>query len=312
MELKIFSGQASRELTKKICDCLGMKPGAREFVRFSDGEFKVRFGESVRGCDIFIVQSTYPPSDNLWELRLWINAAKKASVKSGGFIHAVIPYFGWGRQDRKSESRVSVAAEEAAHMIEEAGADHVLTVDLHAAQIAEFFTIPVDHLYARPVFVEHFKRLFNLENFVVMGPDSGAAKVAESYAQRLDGRPLVFAYKMRSGTNQAKILHIVGEVEGKDVLIVDDMTDTCGTLMEAVRVLRERGASKIYAFCTHGVLSGPAISRIEQSELARLYVTDSVPPKKYSPKIEVVSIAPLLAEAIKRSHNNQSISSLFE
>ncbi len=309
MELKIFSGQASKELTEKICQYLGIDAGITEVIKFSDGEMEVRFGENIRGADVYIVQSTHPPADNLMELLLWLDAAKRATAAS---ITAVIPYFGWARQDRKAKSRVSISARLVADLISTAGANHVLTIDLHSAQIQGFFNISVDHLYTRPVFINFFRKNFELENFVVMGPDVGAAKIAESYAQRLGGRPVALAYKSRFASNQTKVLHIVGDVEDKNVLIVDDIIDTAGTIISVAKKLKDMGVKEIYAFCAHGILSGKAVSRVENSSLSRLFITDSILQEKESHKIEVISIAPLLAEAIKRSHRNESISSLFE
>ena len=217
MELKVFGGQASKELTEKICQHLGIPVGITEFVEFSDGEFEVRFGENIRGRDVYIVQSTHAPAENLTELLLWIRAAKEATA---GSITAVIPYFGWARGDRKARSRVPIPAKLAADVIAVAGAEHVLTVDLHAAQIQGFFDITVDHLYARPIFIKFFKENFNFEDFVVMGPDEGAVRLARSYAQRLNARPVALAYKIRSGPDQIEVLEIVGNVQDKNVLIV--------------------------------------------------------------------------------------------
>jgi ribose-phosphate pyrophosphokinase len=309
MGFKIFSGQASEKLTEKICQNLEVSVGASEIVKFSDGEVEVRFGENIRGADVYIIQSTHPPADNLMELLLWLDAAKRATAAS---ITAVIPYFGWARQDRKAKSRVPISARLVADLISAAGAKHILTVDLHSAQIQGFFNVSVDHLYARPVFIDFFRKKFKLDNFVVMGPDVGSAKIAESYAQRLNGRPVALAYKSRFAPNQSKVLHIVGDVENKNVLIVDDIIDTAGTIINVAEKLKEMGAKQIYAFCTHGIFSGEAVLRLESSPLSRLFVTDSIPPSRKSHKIEVISIAPLLAEAIRRSHHNESISSLFE
>lgn len=310
MELKIFGGQASRQLAEKICGHLGINIGESEFVKFADKEFEIRFKENIRGKDVYIVQSTYAPADNLMELLLWLDAARRAAA---GSITAVIPYYGWGRQDRKARSRVPISAKLVANLITAAGANRVVTVDLHSAQEQGFFDIPVDNLYARPVFVEFFKKTFNPADFVVMGPDVGAAKLAESFSQRLNGRQIALAYKTRIAPNQAKVQRIVGEVEGKNILIVDDIIDTAGTLIGVTEKLKEMGAGDIYAFGTHGLLSANAILRIEDSALSRVFVTDSIPLRNAaSNKIEVISIASLLAETIKREHNNESVSSLFE
>ena len=309
MELKIFGGQASRELTEKICGHLGIAPGKTEFRSFGDGEFETRFVGSVRGEKIYIVQSTYAPAENLMELFLWLDAAKRADIDSAT---AVMPYFGWSRQDRKVMSRVPITAKLVANLLTTAGAHRVLTVDLHSAQEQGFFDIPVDNLYARPAFVDFFKKNFNLDDFVLMGPDVGAAKIAESYAKRLEGMPIALAYKTRPAPNQAEVQRIVGEVEGKNVLIVDDIIDTAGTIVGVTEKLKGMGVRDIYAFCTHGLFSGEAIAKIEKSALIKVFVTDSIPRRNSSSKVEVISIAPLLAEAIKRSHDNESVSSLFE
>ncbi|MBI2626242.1 MAG: ribose-phosphate pyrophosphokinase [Candidatus Nealsonbacteria bacterium] len=312
MELKIFGGQASCQLAEKICGHLGIGVGKSEFVKFSDKEFEVRYSENIRGKEIYIVQSTYAPADNFMELLLWLDAAERAAA---GSITAVIPYFGWSRQDRKARSRVPISAKLAANAIALAGAQRILTVDLHSAQLQGFFDLPVDNLYARPVFVDFLKKIFNPDDFVVMGPDVGAAKLAESYAQRLNGRPVALAYKTRLAPNQAKIQRIVGDVQGKNVLIVDDIIDTAGTIIGVTDKLKEMGAKDIYAFCTHGLFSGSAVPNIEKSQLSKVFVTDSVPLKEEaakSGKIEVISISALLAETIRRAHNNESISSLFE
>lgn len=310
MELKIFGGQASRQLTEKICGHLGVKPGESEFIKFADKEFEVRYKESIRGKSVYIVQSTYAPADNLMELLLYIDAAKRATA---GSVTAVIPYYGWGRQDRKARSRVPISAKLVANLITIAGANRVLTADLHSAQLQGFFDIPVDNLYSRPVFIEFFKNHYKPEDFVVAGTDAGAAKLAESYAQRLGGIPIAVSYKSRIAANQAKVLCIVGDVKNKNVLLVDDMIDTAGTMILNAERLKEMGAKDIYAFATHPLFSGNAMSKVEASALNRVVVTDSVPLKNNtSSKIEVISIAPLLAEAIKRAHNNESVSSLFE
>ena len=309
MELKVFGGQASLYLAGKICDNLGVPPGESEFVRFADKEFEVRYGENIRGKSVYIVQSTYAPSDNLMELLLWIDAAKRATA---GFITAVIPYYGWGRQDRKARSRVPISAKLVANLITAAGANRILTLDMHSAQEQGFFDIPVDNLYSRPVFVEFFKKTFKSEDFVVAGTDAGAVKLAESYAQRLGGIPIAAAYKTRIAANQAKILCIVGDVKEKNVLLVDDMIDTAGTIIANAEKLKEMGAKEIYSFGAHGLFSGNAISKIEASAISRIFVTDSIPLKNNSSKIEVISIAPLLAKAIKMAHDNESVSSLFE
>ncbi|MDO8559327.1 MAG: ribose-phosphate pyrophosphokinase [bacterium] len=309
MELKVFGGQASRELTEKICDHLGIKIGESELIQFADGEFKVRYKETIRGRDVYIVQSTYAPADSLMQLLLWIDAAKRAAAEK---ITAVIPYFGWARQDRKADPRTPISAKLVADVITKAGADRVLTVDLHSPQIQGFFDIPVDNLYARKVFVEFFKSNFKPDNFVVMGPDVGSAKLAESYIQRLGGLPIALSYKNRYDTNKVKVLAILGDVKDKNILLVDDMIDTAGTIVENANKLKEMGAKDIHVFATHGLFSNDAASRIDSSPISRIYVTDSIPLKCPSAKVQVISIASLLAEAIIREHNLESVSCLFE
>lgn len=311
MGLKIFSGQASQELAEGICRYLGVELGNKKFTRFADGEFKIKATESVRKSDVFIIQSTYyPQSEHLMELVQWIGALKGARVSS---VTAVIPYFGWGRQDWKQESREPITARMVADQIVVAGADAVLTIDLHSPQIQGFFwPVPVDHLFARPVFTKVFKQRFDLKNFVVMGPDAGAAKMAQSYAKRLGQRPVALSYKSRPSDNVAEVVCVAGEVRGKDALLVDDMVDTGGTLIGLAEELKEMGAEEIYAFCTHGVLSNNAVERVEASPLTRLFITDTIPQRRQSNKIEVISVIPLLAEAIKRSYTGESVSPLFE
>lgn len=311
MSLKVFAGRASKILAEQICNCLEIQLGKNEITFFADGEFEVRFEENIRGDDVFIIQSTYSPTENLMELLCWIRAAKGAAAKS---VSAVIPYFGWARQDRKPRSRVPITARLVADLIVEAGADHVLTLDLHAAQIQGFFPkdVPVDHLYTRPVFIEFFKQRFNPDEFTIVAPDAGAGKWAEAYAQRLNNRPVAVGYKTRSGPNKAEVLKIDGDFEGKNILIIDDILDTGSTIISAAELLRKRGAGKILAFCSHGLFSGNAISKLDKSPIDQLFITNSIPLRKFSPKIYTISIAPLLAEAIRRSYNNESISSLFE
>lgn len=314
MGFKIFGGWASRGLAEKICQHLGVLLGKSELLPFADTEFEVRFGESIRGSNIFIVQSTCPPpTETLFELLCWIRAAREAAVKS---VTAVIPYFGWGRQDRKPRSRVPITAKLVADLIVEAGANHVLTLDLHSAQIQGFFSkdVPVDHLYARPVFIEFFKQNFNPDEFMIVAPDAGAGKWAESYAQRLGNRPVAIAYKTRVAPNEAEIIRVEGDFAGKKVLIVDDIIDTGGTIFGVAKWLHKKGAAQILAFCTHGLFSGDAMIHLDKSPLDRLFITDSIELKREisNNKIQVISIAPLLAEAILRSYKDQSISSLFE
>ena len=303
----IFSGTSSKELTEKICKYLNLTPGLIDFRRFSDGEIWVKFMENIRGRDVFIIQSTHPPAENLMELLITIDAAKRASATR---VTAVIPYFGYARQDRKDQPRVSITAKLVANLITVAGADRVITMDLHAAQIQGFFDIPFDHLYASPAFTGIFKE--QTENFVVVSPDMGGIKLARSYAKRLDAG-LVVIDKRRPKHNQAEVMNIIGEVEGKNVLLVDDLIDTGGTFVSSIKALKEKGAKDIYGAITHPLLSGEAIIRIKDSEIKKLYVTDSIPLKSDAGgKIVVRSASGLFAEAIIRSSRNESISSLFE
>lgn len=303
----IFSGTSNSALTQKICSYLGFLPGKIDIRVFSDGEIWVKFLENIRGRDVFIVQSTHPPAENLMELLIMLDAAKRASAKR---VTAVIPYFGYARQDRKDQPRVAITAKLIANLITTAGADRVITMDLHAAQIQGFFDIPFDHLYASPVFTSVLKN--DSGNFVVVSPDIGGIKLARSYAKRLDAG-LVVIDKRRPKHNQVEVMNIIGDVEGKDVLLVDDMIDTGGTIVNAVKALRERGAKLIYGAITHPLLSGNALEKIQNSEMSKLYVTDSIPLKGTQvDKIVVRSAAGLLAEAIIRSYRNESISSLFD
>ncbi len=307
-DYKIFSGSSNLPLAEKIAVKLEMSLGAVELKRFSDGEIWVKFGENIRGSDVFIIQSTNPPSDNLIELLIMVDAAKRASAKR---ITAVIPYFGYSRQDRKDQPRVSISAKLVANLITVAGADRVMTMDLHASQIQGFFDIPFDHLYGSSVFSGKFDQLKN--NLVVVSPDVGGIKMARSYAKRLQA-DLVVIDKRRPKQNLAEVVHIIGNVEGKDVLLVDDLIDTAGTFVGAIEALKNKGAQKIYGAITHPLLSGPAIERINNSQLTKLFVSDSIPLSKNADtsKIEVISAAGIFAEAIRRTYNNESISSLFD
>ncbi|MBI1939755.1 MAG: ribose-phosphate pyrophosphokinase [Ignavibacteriales bacterium] len=303
----IFSGSSNRELTTKICAYLSLPIGRIELRRFSDGEIWAKYMDNVRGRDVYIVQSTHPPAENLMELLIMIDAAKRASAKR---VTAVIPYFGYARQDRKDQPRVAITAKLVANLITIAGADKVITMDLHAPQIQGFFDIPFDHLYASPVFTVLFKD--KISNLAVVSPDIGGIKLARSYANRLDAN-LVVIDKRRPKHNVAEVMNIIGEVKDRNVLLVDDLIDTGGTFISAVKTLKERGAKEIYAAISHPLLSGEAVSRIENSEITTVYVTDSIPLKNIiSKKIVVRSASNLLAEAILRSNKNESISSLFE
>ncbi len=306
-DLKIFSGRANHPLGEKIAKAAGIPLGRLDIKNFSDGEIWAKFSDNIRGDDVFIVQSTQPPSDNLLELLILIDAARRASARR---ITAVIPYFGYARQDRKDQPRVSVTAKLIANLITEAGADRVITMDLHAAQIQGFFDIPLDHLYASAVFSDFF-RLKKIPNLAVVSPDVGGLKIARSYARRLEAE-LILIDKRRPKPNVAEVVNIIGNASGKNVLIIDDLIDTAGTFVNAVKALRENGAQEIYGACTHPILSGNATERINESELTSLVVTDSVPLRILSPKIEIRSVAKIFAEAIVRTHNNQSISTLFD
>ena len=302
----IFSGRSNPELTQKICDHLGIVQGKVDIKNFSDGEIWVKFQENIRGRDIYIVQSTMPPAENLLELLIMLDAAKRASASR---VTAVLPYFGYARQDRKDQPRVAITAKLVANLIASAGADRVITMDLHTAQIQGFFDIPFDHLYASPVFSGVFAEVG--KDFVVVCPDVGGIKLARSYAKRMNAG-LVVIDKRRPKHNVVEVMEIIGEVKDKDVLIVDDMIDTGGTFVNAVKALKERGAKEIFGAITHALLSGDAIRKINESELSKLYVTDSIPLRMESEKIVVRSASGLLAEAIIRSNRNESISSLFE
>jgi len=305
---KIFSGSSNRALAEKIAANLGEPLGLVELKRFSDGEIWVKYLENIRGLDVFIIQSTIPPSDNILELLIMIDAAKRSSAKR---ITAVIPYFGYSRQDRKDQPRVSITAKLVANLITVAGADRVITMDLHAAQIQGFFDIPFDHLYSSSLFSGLFRDVN--KNLVVVSPDIGGIKLARSYAKRLHCG-LVVIDKRRPKQNTAEIMHIIGDVENKDVLIVDDLIDTAGTFVGAIEALKKNGAKNIYSSITHPLLSGPALDRINKSEITKLYVSDTIPFKAgvKTDKISVITASEIFAEAIKRTHFNESISSLFD
>lgn len=305
--LAIFSGTSNPALARAIAKEYGTTLGNVTLKRFSDGELYVKFEQSIRGEDIYIVQPTPPPGDNIIELLLMLDAAKRASVKR---VTAVIPYFGYARQDRKDQPRVSIGSKLMANLLVEAGADRVLTMDLHAAQIQGFFDIPLDHLYASRVFIDHLSQ-HPIENLVVVAPDVGSLKMSRSYAKKL-GASLAFIDKRRPNANESEIMNIIGEVEGKNVLIVDDMIDTAGTLTNAAAAMKERGALSITAMCAHPILSGPAFQRIEDSPIDGLLVSDTIPLRQPSNKIKVLSVANIFAEAIQRIHTNDTISALFD
>jgi ribose-phosphate pyrophosphokinase len=303
---KIFSGTNSRYFAEKVCNSLGCPLGNMIIERFADGEFAVSYEESIRGKDVFLIQSTFPSSDNLMELLLMVDAAKRASVRS---IVAVIPYFGWARQDRKDKPRVSIGAKMIADMLSVAGINRLITMDLHADQIQGFFNVPVDHLYASGVFAQYIKDL-NLKNPVIATPDVGGTKRASSYSKHL-GCPMVICYKLRKKANEVSNMQVVGDVKDMDVLLVDDIVDTAGSITTAADLLKEAGANSVRAIASHAVMSDPASTRIDQSSLTEIIFTDSIPYSKKSEKVKVLSVADMFADAIMRVCNNQSISSLY-
>ena len=303
----IFAGSASLDLATKIAEELGLRLGDMQVEHFADGEFSVYYKDSIRGKDVFLVQSTYPSSDNIMELLLMIDAAKRASAH---YIAAVIPYFGWARQDRKDKPRVSIGAKLMADLLSTAGVTRLITMDLHADQIQGFFNVPVDHLYASTVFVDYLRKTSNLDRTVIATPDVGGAKRANSYAKFL-GVPMVICHKSRTKANEVAEMTIIGDVEGKDVILVDDIVDTAGTICKAADLMVKNGARSVRAIASHAVLSDPATERIDASSLSEILFTDSIPLRKHSDKIRVVSTASVFAEAIKRVINHESISILY-
>lgn len=306
---KVFAGNSNRSLAKKICDQLDIELGQCEIKRFSDGEIWVKYSENIRGSDIFIIQSTNTPSDNILELLIMIDAARRSSAHK---ITAVVPYFGYSRQDRKDQPRVSVTAKLIANLITVAGADRVITMDLHASQVQGFFDIPFDHLYASAVYLKELVPQ-NLTNLAVVSPDVGGIKLARAYAERLNA-DLVVIDKRRPNQNVSEIINIIGDVKGKNVLIVDDIIDTAGTFTQAANLLKEKGALSIKGVCTHAVLSDGAVELLNNSPIEELYFTDTIDNPKINEikSVKIVSVAPIFAEAIKRTFLNQSISSLFD
>ena len=302
----IFSGTSSRYLAEKICKSLNCPLGNLVVTRFSDGEFAVSYEESIRGRDVFLVQSTFPNSDNLMELLLMIDAAKRASARN---IIAVIPYFGWARQDRKDKPRVSIGAKLIADLLMVAGIDRLITMDLHADQIQGFFDVPVDHLYASGVILPYLQSL-KLDNLVIASPDVGGSKRANTYAKYL-GCPLVLCNKTRARANVVDTMQIIGDVVGKNVVIVDDMVDTAGTIAKAADIMKEAGALSVRACASHCVMSGPATERVDGSALEEIVFTDSIPYSKDSSKVKQLSVADMFAETIRRVVSNESISSQY-
>jgi len=309
--LLVFSGRANEDLAREICQYMNIPLGQNVIKDFSDGEVYVRIEENVRGGDVFVIQPTCSPGNtNLMELLIMIDALRRSSAKR---ITAVIPYFGYARQDRKCEPRVPITSKLVADLLYTSGCDRVLTVDLHAGQIQGFFNIPVDHLFAVKVLISYIKSL-NLPNIVVISPDAGGVERARAYAKRL-GSALAIIDKRRDGINVAKAMHIIGEVKGKCAIIVDDMIDTAGTLMEATNALLEAGAAEVHACCSHAVLSGPAGDRIRESDIKSIITTNTIPLREHLKsigKIKVLSVASLLGEAILRIHSESSVSSLFD
>lgn len=304
--LTLFAGRSIPKLAQAIADDYGQPLGKLHIKNFSDGEVYVHYQESIRGSDLFIIHSTPAPGDNWMELLMLIDAAKRASAAR---ITAVMPYFGYARQERKDQPRVSIAAKLVANMLTKAGVDRILTMDLHASQIQGFFDVPVDHLYASAVFSDYIKSL-DLTNLVVVAPDVGSIKMARAYARRLE-TDLAVLDKRRPRQNESEVVNIIGEVKGRNVLMIDDLIDTAGTLTGGARALKNAGALDIYAACTHPLLSGPAYDRIESSDIIQLIVTDSIALPRPSERIKVVSVANIFAEAIRRIHTDETISTLF-
>ena len=306
---KLLSGTGNRPLAEEIAKQLGVGLCKLTCTRFADGEIFVRIDENVRGNDVFIVQSTNPPAENIMEMLLLIDAAKRASAAR---VTVVLPYYGYARQDRKDQPRVAIGAKLMANMITEAGADRVLGIDFHQHQLQGFFDIPVDHLYAMPVLTAHFKKK-QLKDTVIVAPDVGSAKMARGFAKRLDAS-LAIIDKRRPRANVSEVVNVVGEVEGRDCILADDMIDTAGTISEAANALQRLGANSVYACATHALLSGPAVQRLKDSPIVELVVTDTIqlPPERQFDRLTILSVGELLSKAIRYTHAEQSVSSLFE
>lgn len=304
--VKIFSGEATRYLADNISHYYGKPLGKMTVQRFSDGEMSPSFNESVRGCDVFLIQSTFQPAENLMELLLMIDAVRRASAK---YVTVVVPYFGYARQDRKDKPRVSIAAKLHANLLSAAGADRLMTCDLHAGQIQAFFDIPVDHMDGSSIFVPYLKTL-NLGNLLFASPDVGGVKRTRSYAKHFQA-DIVVCDKHRERANEVASMQIIGDVKGADVVLVDDLVDTAGTICKAANIIMDKGANSVRAVITHPVLSGKAYENIENSELKELVVTDTIPLRQESSKIRVLTVADLFAKAIRKIHDHESISSLF-
>ncbi len=303
---KIFSGTKSRYFAEKVCKSLNCPLGNMNIEYFADGEFSVSYEESIRGRQVFLIQSTFPNSENLMELLLMVDAAKRASAKS---IVAVIPYFGWARQDRKDKPRVGIGAKLIADILSTAGINRLITMDLHADQIQGFFNVPVDHLYASGVFMKYMQSL-NLENLVIATPDVGGTKRASAYAKFL-GAPMVICYKIRKKANVISDMQVIGDVEGMDIMLIDDIVDTAGTITKAAELLMQNGAKSVRAVASHAVMSHPATDRVNNSALTEIIFTDSIPYTQKSEKVKIISVADMFANAIERVCNNESISSLY-
>jgi ribose-phosphate pyrophosphokinase len=303
----VFSGTNSRYLAEKVCNSLNCPLGQMNIQRFADGEFSVSYEESIRGKDVFLIQSTFPNSDNLMELLLMIDAAKRASANS---IIAVVPYFGWARQDRKDKPRVSIAAKLIADMLSSAGINRLITMDLHADQIQGFFDVPVDHLYASTVFFEYIKQTYSLDNLCIATPDVGGTKRASTYSKYLS-TPMVICHKSRLRANEVAEMRLIGDVTGMDVILVDDMVDTAGTITRAANLMKDSGARSVRAIASHAVMSDPASLLVDQSALSGILFTDSIPYPRKCEKVVILSVADMFAEAIRRVSFNESISSLY-
>jgi ribose-phosphate pyrophosphokinase len=307
-DFKIASGRSNPKLSQKVAESLGIRLSDVSIRNFSDGEIWAKYEENVRGVDLFIIQSTFAPSDNLMELLILIDAAKRASAKR---VTAVIPYFGYARQDRKDQPRVAITAKLISNLLVRAGADRIITVDLHSSQIQGFFDIPFDHLYASPVLIKTLNKL-NVSDLTIASPDVGGIKTARSYAKKM-GADLIMVDKRRPQHNVAEIMHIIGNVKDRNIVIVDDMIDTGNTFVQCAEALKNQGANDIIGVCVHPVFSGAALDKIESSDAVKaMYITDTIPLRRECDKIRIVSVADLLAEAIIRTHDSRSISSLFE
>lgn len=303
---KVFAGTNSEYMAKEICENLGVELGKMNIQHFADGEFEVSFEESIRGRDVYLVQSTFANSDNLMELLLMIDAARRASART---VIAVMPYFGWARQDRKDKPRVSIAAKLVANLLSVAGVDRIITMDLHADQIQGFFDVPVDHLYASNVFIPYIQNL-NLPDLVIATPDVGGAKRSNSYAKYLNV-PLVLCHKQRAKANVVEKMTVIGDVKEKNVILIDDMVDTAGTITKAADLMMENGAKSVRALCSHAVMSDPATQRVLDSSLTEIIFTNSIPYHRENPKATILSVAPLFADTIRRVHQCESISSQY-